>query len=91
MPHDRQLLVTAIECHLLVSSADFSIEPMPYTYCTELTRFLARIDQDMAEAERLMIARTDDDTLQLAYKALIDLQALKRNIEAKLYLLRAEK
>jgi hypothetical protein len=64
---------------------------MSYTSCTELTRLLARIDQDMAEAERMMIARIDDDTLQLTYKALIDLQEIKRNIEAKLDLLSAEK
>ena len=57
---------------------------MPQTRHTRLTAILAKIDQEIAEAESLTIAECDDDTLRRATKLLLELREIRLDVEVKL-------
>jgi hypothetical protein len=57
---------------------------MPPTRHARLTALLAKIDQEIAEAEALTASVCDDDTLQGATRILAELRETRRDVEGKL-------
>jgi len=57
---------------------------MSQTVRKQLAALLADLDQQIAKAEALTVARGDDDTLQRASKCLKELREAKLRAEARL-------
>jgi hypothetical protein len=57
---------------------------MPTARHIRLTAILAKIDQEIAEAESLTVAECDDDTLQGTTRILAELRETRRVVEGKL-------